>query len=121
MTPLLFAVAIAGSTGFLSPNPNAQADAFAAACAPLMDHTVAPDGTPFRKLNELPPGIYERAVWRVVNGCPVREVVYKGQAYYIGPSIPRLDARPLTGGRLTRQYHSIEPIAPNPDAQGKTP
>ena len=121
MTPLIFAAAVAGSAAFLPPSANAQADAFAAACAPLMDHTVAPDGTPFRKLNELPPGIYEHAVWRVVNGCPVREVVYKGQAYYIGPSIPRFDDRPLTGGHLARRNYSIEPVAPKPDAQEKTP
>jgi hypothetical protein len=122
MTPLLFAAALALSPTAAQPSQPFDAGMirpfvqdFGAACARLGTLTVAPDGVPFRKLNELPPGLLEHAVWRRVAGCPVREVVYRGQTYYVGPSIPRivsgpavgndapgLDRGPLQGNRLTR-------------------
>ena len=63
------------------------------------------------KLTELPPGLLEHAVWRTVAGCPVREVVYKGHAYYMCSSVPKLDDRPLTGNRM-RRYPAESPEAP---------
>ena len=114
MVPLLFAAAIALSPAQAAPpkfvhlGPDTTA-----ACAALAQLTVAPDGTPMLyKLTELPPGIAEHAVWRTVSGCPVREVVYKGQAYYMGSSIPTLDNRPLQGNRM-RHYPAQSPDAPD--------
>jgi hypothetical protein len=85
----------------------------------MTQKTVAPDGVPFFKLNELPPGIAEHAVWRTVAGCPVREIVYRGQPYYIGPSIPRLETGPAYGNRITRHDSRAEPIPSQP--QEKAP
>jgi hypothetical protein len=62
-----------------------------AACAKLATRTVAPDGIPLRKLGELPGAIMEHAVWRTVAGCPVREVVYKGQTYYVTSATPKVE------------------------------
>jgi hypothetical protein len=36
-----------------------------------------------QKLGDLPPGVEEHAVLRMINGCPVREIVYAGQTYYL--------------------------------------
>jgi hypothetical protein len=108
MTPLIFAAI----TGFVlapgaSPPPGAhlpdpstlplvQRNALApAACARLNNQAVAPDGVRiFKKLNELPWGVMEHAVWRTVGGCPVREIVFDGQTYYLvsgNPQVERLD------------------------------
>ena len=62
----------------------------AAACAALLSQTVAPDGAPLRRLDQLPSGLVEHAVLRSVNGCPVREVRYQGRTFYVGPSIPEM-------------------------------
>jgi hypothetical protein len=75
----------------------------APACAKLETQTVAPNGTPFRKLNELPPAVIEHAVWRMVSGCPVREVVWQGQTYYVGSSDAVLVGGPLPGARIQRR------------------
>ena len=107
MTPLIFAAALA-----LSPAPASSIDVAAhpasettRACAALAQLAVAPDGTPMLyKLTDLPPGVEEHAVWRTVAGCPVREVVYNGQAYYMGSSLPRLDREPLQGRIANRHY-----------------
>jgi hypothetical protein len=102
MIPLLFAAAVAGAPGpapittFVVKGPGTPA------CAKLLSQTVAPDGTPFRRLDQLPDKIEEHAVWRTVSGCPVREVVWQGQTYYVGSSNPVLDSSPLTGARLRR-------------------
>jgi len=114
MTPLILALALAASPTAVQPsNPETAV----AACAALMNHAVGPGGVVFKKLNELPPGAAEHAVWRTVAGCPVREVVHQGRTYYLDPAVPRLDNRPLTGDRLTRRY-SVEPIAPKtPDPE----
>ncbi len=44
-------------------------------------------------------------MWRTVSECPVREVVWEGQTYYVGSSNPVLDSAPLQGSRV-RRYDS---------------
>ena len=61
--------------------------------------TLGPNGAPIMKLNELPPGVLEHAVWRMVNGCPVREVLFAGQTYYIEGASPQLEEQ-LQGRRI---------------------
>lgn len=108
MIPLLLAAVVASvhpgqpsDPGGLLTAPVAPPEP-PAACAKLETRTVAPDGTPFRKLNELPPGVIEHAVWRKVEGCPVREVVWRGQTYYVGSAEPTILSGPLQGSRLKR-------------------
>jgi hypothetical protein len=116
MTPLLFAAALAVSPATPQPDqaitleqrfvppgqvtrlPGNLSGAFLAppsACAKLSTRTVAPDGVPmFKRLDQLPWGVLEHAVWRSVGGCPVREIVFGGQTYYLAsanPQIERLD------------------------------
>lgn len=98
MIPLLFAAALAGSPALLEPAqaydprfvipgkpPNVRrlGPDTTEACNKLAIQTVAPDGVPLRKLGDLPGAIMEHAVLRTVAGCPVAEVVYKGQTYYV--------------------------------------
>ena len=113
MTPLLFAAALAVSPIATQPSqplqfkfefgrpPSAEVE-----CAKLIEKTIAPDGVPFRKLNELPPGVLEHAVLRSVNGCPVREVVYNHQTYYVGPSAGALEKGPDVGSHIRRYYQA---------------
>ena len=118
MTPLLFAAALALSPvapqayhpvdGNLQPSylqplpglnllPGRPPGAFVQApqvnlCAKLGTQTVAPDGVKmFRRLDQLPRGVMEHAVWRSVGGCPVREIVFGGQTYYVASATPRLE------------------------------
>lgn len=79
----------------VKPDPLALLRGAPALCNRYAVQALGPNGLALKKLNELPPGIEEHAVYRLVNGCPVREVVYAGQTYY-------LDAP--TGG-LTRDRH----------------
>jgi hypothetical protein len=76
-----------------------------AACAKLESQTVAPDGTPlYKRLDQLPTGLLEHAVWRTVGGCPVREVVINGQTMYLtspSPKVVRLD--PAGFGAIDRR------------------
>ena len=61
-------------------------------CAKLDTQTVAPDGVRmFRRLDQLPRGVMEHAVWRSVGGCPVREIVFGGQTYYLASSNPQIE------------------------------
>jgi hypothetical protein len=110
MTPLIFAIVTTVVTspdaippGAHMPDPStvplAQRSALAAgACARLATQALAPDGVPLKKLGELPPGLLEHAVWRTVGGCPVREIVFAGQTYYVQGSSP--------------QVERIDPVAP---------
>lgn len=113
MTPLLLAAAVV-SSGAFTANPPAVQERLdqARACERMSTQTVAPNGVPFRKLGDLPWGVLEHAVWRKVEGCPVREVVYKGQTYYVGPSIPKLESGPAVEQRLTRKTDRLTPISP---------
>jgi hypothetical protein len=77
-------VQVAPKLRTLGPDPTA-------ACAKLSTQTVAPDGLPLRKLGDLPGAIMEHAVWRTIAGCPVREIVYYGQTYYVQGANPRLE------------------------------
>jgi hypothetical protein len=108
MIPLLFAAALASAhpgqpsdPGGLLTAPVAPPEP-PAACAKLETQTAAPNGVPFRKLNELPRAVVEHAVWRTVEGCPVREVVWQGQTYYVASSNPTFISGPLQGSRIKR-------------------
>jgi hypothetical protein len=103
MIPLLLAAALAGAPASPQVTAVIVQDVPTPACAKLLTQTAAPDGTPFRRLDQLPPKIEEHAVWRTVGGCPVREVVWEGQTYYVGSSNPVLDSGPLTGSRIQRR------------------
>ena len=114
MTPLLFAAVVALSPA-AAPSTQPLDPAFskppvigvlrdgaaARLCALGTVAIIGPDGAPLKKLNELPPGLVEHAVLRVVNGCPVREVVFAGQTYYIGAADPHGVER-LAGARIVR-------------------
>jgi hypothetical protein len=111
MTPLLFAAALAIAPATpqpaqaiegsgppfsaplrrLAPNQYIQAPP-SLACAKFATRTVAPDGVRFfRRLDQLPWGVLEHAVWRTVGGCPVREIVFGGQTYYVASASPRIE------------------------------
>ena len=47
-------------------------------------------------------------MWRTVAGCPVREVVWGGQTYYVGGSNPIVQAGPDTGSHIRRSSNSPE-------------
>jgi hypothetical protein len=113
MTPLLLAAALAGSPAIAVQVSPQDPKAAEAACQRMTTQTVAPDGTPFRKLNELPWGVVEHAVWRKVGGCPVREVVYKGKTYYVGSAPPKLDNSPAVEKRYSRKTDHITPLSPD--------
>ena len=113
MTPLLLAAALAGAPAFTAPGSQNVAKAAEAACASLTTQTVAPNGVPFRKLNELPWGVVEHAVWRKVEGCPVREVVYKGKTYYVQSSMPKLESGPAVEQPRSRKTGRITPLGPD--------
>ena len=112
MIPLLFAAALAGSPAAPIVVTVEQRDA-TLSCAKLLTQTAAPDGTPFRRLDELPPKVEEHAVWRTVAGCPVREVVWEGQTYYVGSSNPAFDSGPLQGSRIQRRNSGSPDTAPD--------
>ncbi|HEY4031424.1 MAG TPA: hypothetical protein VGM25_13830 [Caulobacteraceae bacterium] len=115
MTPLLLIAALGGSPS----TPIIQANPYTAACATLATQTVGPDGVPFKKLNELPWGVLEHAVWRTVGGCPVREVIWRNHPYYVGPSIPRLENGPDTVDRTQRRTRYFTPPGQAPNLSGK--
>jgi hypothetical protein len=111
MTPLLFAAALAiapappqpvqaidgGGPLFNAPLRRLAPNQFipappSVACSRLATQTVAPDGVRiFKRLDQLPWGVLEHAVWRTVSGCPVREIVFGGQTYYVASSSPRIE------------------------------
>lgn len=108
MTPLIFATALA-----LAGPIQTQPDAAAASpilrirptatlgsrdlmgkpldCTRALANALGPDGLPLKKLGELPPAVEEHAVNRIVNGCPVREIVYAGQTYYLEAPVGGLE------------------------------
>ena len=62
------------------------------ACARLATQTVAPDGVRlFKRLDQLPWAVLEHAVWRSVAGCPVREIRYQGQTWYVTSGRPQIE------------------------------
>jgi hypothetical protein len=125
MTPFLFAAALMLSPpapqsyhpvdgnlqpSYLSPLPGRPFGAFVQTpkvnlCDKLETQTVAPDGVRmFKRLDQLPKGVLEHAVWRSVAGCPVREIVFEGKTYYVAsanPQFERLD--PAVGARIQRR------------------
>jgi hypothetical protein len=63
-------------------------------CQKQAVQTAGPDHAPLKKLGELPPGLLEHAIDRVVDGCPVREIVDGGRTYYLdmaSPTVERVD------------------------------
>jgi hypothetical protein len=96
MKVLLFALAASSLTaGGFAPVDRHLGPPTGQACARLDQQTVAPDGVRlFKRLDQLPKGVLEHAVWRTVSGCPVREIVFDGRTYYVtsaNPLIERLD------------------------------
>ena len=116
MIPLLFASALAASPIVVQPaqayDPRFVAPPqikrlrpdTTAACAKLTTQAVAPDGIPLRKLGDLPGAIMEHAVLRTIAGCPVAEIVYKGQTYYVHGSSPQLE-EDLRGSRIEHRNY----------------
>lgn len=124
MRALLFAVAASAMASAVLAAPEVRpparnaplTDSERTACARLSNETVAPDGVKlFKKLNELPKGVLEHAVWRTVAGCPVREIRYQGETWYVTSNNPVLDDRPLTGGQIRRNPS----VAPAPSGPGQ--
>ena len=84
--PTFSAIVVAG-------NPNLQKDLKGnlTLCNRPVTKAVGPAGAPVRKLGDLPPGLEEHAVVRLVNGCPVREIVSGGRTYYLDMPVATLD------------------------------
>ena len=61
----------------------------ASAQDPLAPKYVTPEAR--KKLGDLPPGLVEHAVNRLVNGCPVREIAWGGQTYYLDMPVAKLE------------------------------
>jgi hypothetical protein len=75
-----------------------------ATCSALMQTAKQIGSVPLLRLDQLPPGMVEHAVLRTIAGCPVREIVWHGQTYYVAPtSPPVLDAEPLRGSRIKQR------------------
>jgi hypothetical protein len=106
MTPLIFAAAFA----LASPTPQPLG-----APAPTMTfkvigslelfgkplcnrsttQTAGPGNAHLKKLGELPPGLEEHAVLRMIDGCPVREIVSGGRTYYLDAPTGGLERAPV--------------------------
>jgi hypothetical protein len=72
------------------------------ACRELPTHADQLGSVQLRRLDQLPWGHLEHAVFRTVFGCPVAEVVMDGQTYYV-PSITwKGELDPATANRLVR-------------------
>ena len=66
-------------------SPALDRDRLGESCQTLAQKTADRFGARFKRLDQLPWGLVEHAVLRSVGGCPVREVVYQGQTYWIQP------------------------------------
>jgi hypothetical protein len=81
---------------------------FAAACTRLGVQVAQDHPVQFKSLQDLPPAVLEHAVYRLIGGCPVREVRWHGQTVFVAPQVgdtlPRLDMRPAQRdpGAVTR-------------------
>ena len=85
----------------LAPAGHGLARSATEACQALAKRTEF-DGKPLvRRLGDLPEAWLEHAVYRLVDGCPVREIVYRGQVYYVPPA-----------GRVATTVQPIMPAAP---------
>jgi len=98
---LISVLAAAAAAAVPAGAPDA-ADGAAAACRDLAAHADDLGSIPLRRLDELPPGQVTYAVYRVVRGCPVAEVLVSGRTYYV-PSIVRREQRPTVGSRIVRR------------------
>jgi hypothetical protein len=67
----------------LPTNPQAGLLTTPQICARLIQQTADDGRAKFKRLDQLPWGLIEHAVLRSVGGCPVREVVYQGQTYWV--------------------------------------
>ena len=99
----LAAAAVAAAPGA----SDRAATAASSACRDLIAN--ADDVAPIRlkMLGELPPAYRQHAIYRVVRGCPVAEILVDGQTYYV-PSIVRPDGGPVIGNRIIRRDHPGE-------------
>lgn len=83
-SPVLKALPGAPSGGFVKPDLLKDLKAPPKDCSAFARQTLGPGDEGLKKLGDLPPGLLEHAVLRIVNGCPVREIVFAGQVYYLG-------------------------------------
>ena len=97
---LTFRAAPMGPLGLFG-KPTVDANGKLVSCNRSVTQTLGPNGSALKKLTELPPGVEEHAVLRMVDGCPVREVVYAGQVYYLDAPNGSLE-RDLRGSRILR-------------------
>ena len=76
------APAAADNPGVTPPARSAEA------CRAMLSEAKQIGDAPLKRLDELPRGVLEHAVLRLVAGCPVREVVLNGQIYYVPSPLP---------------------------------
>lgn len=94
-------LALAAATAVSVSAPDAGDSAAVSACRDLVAHADDLGPIQLRRLNELPSGVLVHAVYRVVRGCPVAEVLVMGETYYV-PSIVQREDR-LPGERISRR------------------
>jgi hypothetical protein len=73
------------------------------ACTRMIQQTADDGRAKLKRLDQLPWGLIEHAVLRSVGGCPVREVVYQGQTYWLQGTQPQVDRANPMGERLQKQ------------------
>ncbi len=110
MTPMIFAAAVALASPTAQPPPSPPAPLMAFKVAPMgpsglfgnpvtcnrsTTKTAGPPSSQTKKLGELPPGVEEHAVVRMINGCPVREIVTAGGTYYLDAPTGGLERAPV--------------------------
>jgi hypothetical protein len=100
MRTLVFALLFAGAAASAEATPVSpamQREETAAralqACGALALRTTGPNAVRLKRLGDLPPGVLQHAVLRVIDGCPVLEVRWQRQTYYV-PSLPRVHKVP---------------------------
>ncbi len=65
-----------------------EENAVRTACESLLSRTSTIGSIQLKRLGDLPPGRLEHAVLRTIGGCPVAEVVWQGQTYYVPSILP---------------------------------
>lgn len=98
---LISVLAAAAAAAAVPAGAPDAADGAAAACRDLAAHAEDLDAVLLQRLDELPPASPVHAVYRVVRGCPVAEVLVSGRTYYV-PSVVRREQQPLVGRRIVR-------------------
>ncbi len=94
--------ALGARAGPPSSLPNLDRNGIPGSCRTLTQKTADSMGAKFKRLDELPWGLIEHAVLRSVGGCPVREVVYQGQTFWVEAPQGQLDRANPMGERLQK-------------------